>query len=148
MSNRTDFRDYTTTLYRVISSPPGQRDWDSIRPLYHPGARLVRTGVNDQGATFASVLSVEEYIENAEKLLRDVSFSEQELSHQVTLFGNVAQLASVYSYRWQSGSEAREGRGVNFFTLVLINGSWQIMSIVWDNERPGTLLVDSGLHPG
>ena len=37
-------------------------------------------------------------------------------------------------------SETRRGRGVNFFTLVHENGQWRIMSIVWDNERPGLSL--------
>jgi hypothetical protein len=33
----------TAALYRVVSAPAGQRDWESIRHHYHPDARLVRT---------------------------------------------------------------------------------------------------------
>ena len=37
---------------------------------------------------------------------------------------------------------AGEGRGVNFFNLVKSGDEWIIMSIVWDNERPGLSLPD------
>ncbi|MGH9894116.1 MAG: hypothetical protein ACREA0_19475 [bacterium] len=35
------------------------------------------------------------------------------------------------------------GRGVNFFTLIQQEGSWRIMGIVWDNERPGLKLPEA-----
>lgn len=135
MTARTDFRDFTRTLYEVISAPSGERNWPSARELYHADARMVRTGIGDDGNPFARIMSLDDYIENVEELLRDVTFSEIEISHDVTLFGNVAQLASVYEYQFESAAETRRGRGVNFFTLILHDGRWQIMSIVWDNER-------------
>lgn len=143
MTERTDFRDYTKTLYDIISSPAGERDWDRERTMFHPDARLVRTGLNPDGTPFALAMSVDEYIENAETLLADVSFTETELSHAATIFGNVAQVSSVYEFTWQSGSEVREGRGVNFFTLIYDGDQWLFMSIVWDNERDGEKLPES-----
>ena len=143
MTERTDFRDYTRILYEIISAPAGKRDWDSERQLFHPDARLVRTGLNPDGTPFALAMSVDEYIENAETLLADVSFTEAELSHAATIFGNVAQVSSVYEFTWRSESEVREGRGVNFFTLIYDGDQWLIMSIVWDNERDGEKLPES-----
>lgn len=61
-------------------------------------------------------------------------------SRRSRVFGNVARLTSVYEFTWQSPTETRRGRGVNFFTLVLEGGRWRVMSIVWDNERPGLSL--------
>jgi hypothetical protein len=136
----TDFRDLTRALYEVVSAPPAQRNWDAIRHYYHPEARLVRTGVNPDGTPFVSVFTLDAYIENVGKLLDGVRFSEVEVSQESVVFGNVARLTSVYEYTRQSANETVRGRGVNFFTLVHDAGQWRVMSIVWDNERPGLSL--------
>lgn len=130
----------TAALYAVVSSPPGQRDWEGIRDLYHPDARLVRTGVDERGSVFASVMSFDEYVADVEVKLADVSFSELEVAHDATIVGNVAQVASVYRFTFESPAEQREGRGVNFLTFVFDGNLWRIMSIVWDNERSGVSL--------
>ena len=135
MPERSDFRDVTAALYAVVSAPAGERDWDSVRHWYHPDARLVRTGIDADGSAFAKVMSFDDYVENVEELLADVRFHEVETSHEVRIFGNVAQLASGYEFRREQGGETLEGRGVNFFTIVYNGRDWKIMSIVWDNER-------------
>jgi hypothetical protein len=139
----TDFKDMTRALYEVVSAPAGRRDWSSIKRYYHPDARLVRTGLNPGGSPFALVMSLDAYLANVETLLQDVRFSEVELVHEAVVFGNVARLTSVYEYTRQGASGTQKGRGVNFFTLIYMEGRWLIMSIVWDNERPGLTLPGS-----
>ncbi len=73
--SRSDFRDYTSKLYEIVSTPGPNRDWESERALYHQDARLVRTGLNEDGSSFAKVMSLDEYIENADALLAVVEFS-------------------------------------------------------------------------
>ena len=139
--NKPDFRELTRALYRVVSAPPAERDWDGIRHYYHPEARLVRTGVNPDGSTFVRVFTLDAYIENVRELLDgETRFSEVEVAQESVVFGNVARLTSVYEFTWQSPRETRRGRGVNFFTLIREAGKWRVMSIVWDNERPGLSL--------
>jgi hypothetical protein len=87
-----------------------------------------------------SVFTLNAYIENVRQMLDDVRFSEVEVSQESVVFGNVARLTSVYEYTRQSAKETVRGRGVNFFTLVNDAGQWRVMSIVWDNERPGLSL--------
>jgi hypothetical protein len=135
-----DFRELTRALYQVVSAPPEQRDWDAIRHYYHPQARLARTGLNPDGTPFVSVFTLNAYIENVRQVLDGVRFSEVEVSQESVVFGNVARLTSVYEYTRQSAKETVRGRGVNFFTLVHEAGQWRVMSIVWDNERPGLSL--------
>lgn len=135
-----DFRDMTATLYRAVSAAPGGRDWAAVRRIYHPEARLVRTGLNPDGSPFAKVMSLDAYIENVEQLLKDVRFTETEIGHEAEAFGNVARLTSVYEFTWDSQVERRSGRGINYFTLIRENGRWQVMSIVWDTERSGNAL--------
>lgn len=144
---QTDFRELTRALYAVVSAPPPERDWDAIRHYYHPDARLVRTGLNPDGTPFVSVFTLNAYIENVRQVLDGVRFSEVEVSQESVVFGNVARLTSVYEYTRQSAKETVRGRGVNFFTLVHDAGQWRVMSIVWDNERPGLALPPEVYEP-
>jgi Domain of unknown function (DUF4440) len=143
VTTRADFRDVAAALYRVVSAPEGRRDWQSIRHHYHPDARLVRTGVDPHGSPFALVMSFDEYVENVEKLLKEMRFSEVELVHESVVFGNVARVTSVYEFTRETAAGMQRGRGVNFFTFIQQQGRWMIMSIVWDNERPGLSLPES-----
>lgn len=138
---RSDFRDYTSKLYQVISSPQRLKGWESIRSLYHPDARLVRTGLNADGIAFAKAMSLDAYIDNVETVLAGVEFSEIEIKHEARIFGNVAQVTSIYESVYRTQSDEVRRRGVNFINLVHGSTSWLIMSIVWDNERDG-LSVD------
>jgi uncharacterized protein DUF4440 len=141
VTEKVDFRAMTQALYRVVSARPAERNWDAVRAFYHPEARLVRTGVNPDGTPFVSVFSLDAYIENVRQLLdNDTRFSEVEVAQESVVFGNVARLTSVYEFTWESPRETRQGRGVNFFTLIREAGQWRVMSIVWDNERPGLSL--------
>src|SRR5262249_15850160 len=49
-------------IYDVISGPPGDRDWDRMRSLFHPGARLIPCLATPQdrerGMTSSRVLTV------------------------------------------------------------------------------------------
>ncbi len=147
MAGKTDFRELTRALYRVVSAPAEEREWDAIRHYYHPQARLVRTGLNPDGTPFVSVFTLDAYIENVRQMLDGVRFSEVEVAHESVVFGNVARLTSVYEYTRQSANETVRGRGVNFFTLVHDAGQWRVMSIVWDNERPGLSLPPEVYSP-
>ena len=130
----------------MISSAEEGRDWESVRDLYHPRATLVRTGIDESRAPFVTVLSFDEYVDNATELLRNMRFSEVELQLDVTAFGNVARAASIYEYKRVSNGETSTGRGVNFFNFVNEGSGWKIMNIVWDNERDDISLRDAGLY--
>ena len=140
-----EFRALTRRLYDVVSAPPGERHWESIRDLYHPRATLVRTGLDDEGRPFVLAMSFDEYVANVTETLSSTEFSETEIRQDVTVFGNVARLISVYEYTSRSSDVTRQGRGVNFFNLVNEGHGWKIMNIVWDNERDGLSLVAAGL---
>jgi len=139
------FRDITRRLYDVVSSPAGERDWESVRACYHPRATMVRTGIDDAGQPFVLAMTFDEYIDNVTDLLADIEFSESEIQQSATVFGNVARLASIYEYEYRGSDDIRRGRGVNFFNLVNEGQGWKIMNIVWDNEREGVSLRLAGL---
>lgn len=142
---RDEFKALTRRLYEVVSAPPGERHWESIRGLYHPRATLVRTGVDDEGRSFVLAMTFDEYVDNVTRQLNSTEFSETEIRQDVTVFGNVARLVSLYEYESHSSGATRRGRGVNFFNLVNEGHGWKIMNIVWDNEREGISLGAAGL---
>ena len=145
MHERDEFRDITRRLYAVISQPAAERDWESVRSLYHPRATMVRTGIGQDGAPFVLAMSFDDYIDNVTALLEGVEFSEVEVSQDVTVFGNVARAASIYEFEYRTADGVRRGRGVNFFNFVNEGDGWKVMNIVWDNEREGVSLHDAGL---
>ena len=126
--------------YAMLSGPAGPRDYDSVKHHYHQDARLIRTGIDESGRPFVTVMTVDEHHADVNRKLSDIAFVEEELSHDCEVFGNVARVRSVYRSVYGSGDDMREGRGVNFFNLIRDKGVWKIVSIVWDNERPGLSL--------
>lgn len=140
-----EFQLITRRLYEVISAASGDRDWESIRELYHPRATMVRTGADEEGRPFVLAMTFDEYVSNVTELLDGTEFQEAEIRQDVTVFGNVARLTSVYEFRSRASGNERRGRGVNFFNLVNDGHGWKIMNIVWDNERDGTSLSAAGL---
>jgi hypothetical protein len=126
--------------YAMLSGPPGPRPYDAVKHHYHPTARMVRTGVDESGRPFATVMTVDEHHADVDRKFAGTAVLEEELDHQCEVFGNIARVRSVYRSVYGMGPSAREGRGVNFYNLIRENGAWKIMSIVWDNERPGLSL--------
>ncbi|MDQ2975017.1 MAG: hypothetical protein M3R69_06365 [Acidobacteriota bacterium] len=62
-------------VYDVISGPAGKkRDWDRMRSLFVPGARLIPTGPRQTGGYGSRVLTVDEYIERASASSRRKGF--------------------------------------------------------------------------
>lgn len=142
MSNQEDeehasIRAMIKETYAMLSGPPGPRPYGPVKRYYHPLATLVRTGVDENGKSFATAMSVDEHHADVDQKLADIAFLEEEIGHQCEIFGHIARVKSVYRSVYGSGKGARENRGVNFFNLVKVDGTWKIMSIVWDNERTG-----------
>lgn len=126
-----------TAVYDVISGPKGQpRDWNRMRSLFIPGARLVPTGKKRDGSGFGSrVLSVEDYITGSSKALEDLGFREKEIARRTERYGNIAQAFSTYeSYRGDETAPFQ--RGINSIQLWNDGSRWWIVTIFWEGERP------------
>src|SRR4026207_1763643 len=66
-------------VYDVISGPAGQkRNWDRMRTLFVPDARMIPTGKRATGESTRRVLTVEEYITNSGPFLEKDGFFEME----------------------------------------------------------------------
>jgi hypothetical protein len=119
-------------VYDVISGPKGQkRDWDRMRSLFVPGARLIPTRADTSGITKTSMLSVDDYIQRATPALEGEGFFERETHRTVERFGAIAQVFSTYESRHAATDAKPFQRGINSFQLLFDGQRWWVVNIYW-----------------
>ena len=114
-------------VYAVISGPVGaKRDWDAMRALMTPTARLTPIGPNGPTA-----VSVDGYIERSEQSLMQIGFHEVETGNRTEIYGNLAHVWSAYEGRAGSYDGDIIVTGINSFQLIKIDGEWKVDTILW-----------------
>ena len=125
-------------LYDVISGPAGQRrNWDRLRALFDPGARLLRTVVSPEGKAALAAMDVEGFIAEASPYFAAKGFFEREVARRVDQFGHIAQVFSTYEAAADPDGHEPLGRGINSIQLWSDGRRWWVISLLWDDERPG-----------
>ena len=125
-------------MYAMISGPAGPRDWSRQRVIFHPEARQMRTGLDEQGKAWIKIMSLDEYAENTTPFFAANDFYEVEIGRRIDVFGNMAHVWSAYEARNALDDANPERRGINSIQLYRDDtGRWQITSMIWDNEREG-----------
>ena len=123
-------------VYDVISGPAGaQRDWDRMRSLFAPGARLIPSGRRQSGGFGHRMVSLEEYISSSGPVLEQNGFFEVEIHRVTEEFGNIAHLFSTYESRRNVDDPEPFVRGINSFQLHHDGERWWILNIFWTDER-------------
>ena len=124
-------------VYDVISGPAGQkRDWNRMRSLFIPGARLIPTSVRPTGEVGSRVLTVEDYITRGGSYLETNGFFEREAARRVEQFGNIAHVFSTYESRHKAEDAKPFARGINSFQLMNDGKRWWVVTIFWQEETP------------
>lgn len=125
-------------MYASISGPKGApRDFDRLRTLYAPNARMIWTGVGADGTARLRNWSVEEYIAAAGPGLMAEGFFEREIGRTTESFGNVTHAMSAYDSRFREDDPKPFQRGVNSIQLFNTGSRWYVVSVMWDSERTG-----------
>ena len=145
-------------VYDVISGPAGQkRDWERMRSLFAPGARLMPTApVRPPGSApdapltgaepYATrVLDVDGYIERSSKFLEEQGFFERETARRVETYGHIAHVWSTYEARKKADDPKPFMRGINSIQLMNDGKRWWVVSIFWEAETPRTPLPEKYL---
>ena len=144
MNNNDDVRSIggvINALYESISGFAGEsRDHQRASALFHPTARLVRTGIGEDGKPFERAMTHTEYQQDTAAFFAGNDFFEVETDRSEWRFGNIAHVLSRYEARRSPNDPAPERRGVNSIQLFHDGDRWWVMHILWDNERAG---VDS-----
>jgi hypothetical protein len=124
-------------VYDVISGPAGQvRNWDRMRSLFLPGARLIPTGRTPDGKHTSRVWTLEEYIANAGPRLEEMGFFEREIGRVQEQYGNIVHLMSAYDSKRKADDAQPFARGVNSFQLMNDGSRWWVVTIYWQAETP------------
>ena len=122
-------------VYDVISGPAGKkRDWDRMRSLFLPGARLIPTGPRQVGGYGSRVLGVEDYVARGNEIFDKEGFFEKEIARQVETFGNIAHVFSTYEARHSVDDAKPFVRGINSIQLMNDGKRWWIVTIFWQAE--------------
>jgi len=128
--------DYViTTMYNVISGPAGQpRDWDLLRSLYHPDARMMPALSAANEPPSLRILTVDDFIRRVESIFVNESFWERETRRETEIFGRIAHVLSYYeSLRDPNGPPFTTGKKT--MQLFFDDARWWIVSAMWNTER-------------
>lgn len=125
-------------MYDMISGPAGPRDWARQAACFHPDARQMRTGVDGDGAPWVKIMSPAQYQADTTPFFMSTPFFEVEMARRIDVLGNMAHVWSLYEARNAPDDTTPERRGINSIQLFKgADGAWKIVSMIWDNERPG-----------
>jgi hypothetical protein len=125
-------------VYNVISGPAGQaRDWDRMRSLFVPGARLIPTIYRPDSTPTALTWTVDQYIAAAGPRLEQNGFFEHEVARTTERYGGIVQAFSTYESRHAASDPRPFQRGINSFQLFYDGARWWIVTIYWEGERAG-----------
>jgi hypothetical protein len=139
MNHRSADTDDTSTPeaiiradYALISGRASEpRDWDRMRTLYAPGARMIPIEAGGDGTIAPRVMTLDEYIASRSPLLSQIDFFEWETSRQEVRHGRLAHVWSSYEAAHEpQGHPIR--KGVNSIQLWNDGTRWWILSIAWD----------------
>jgi hypothetical protein len=127
-------------LYEAVSfAPGGAPDWDRVRALFFPGARVVPPPPPDSAT---KILDVESFIARSQLYVEQTGLSargfyEIELDRHVDSFGNIAHVLSSYESRHTAAHPTSVQRGVNSIQLLNEDGRWWVVSALWDIKKQG-----------
>ena len=131
-----------TALYEGISGTAGEkRDWDRLRSLFAPGARMIPTtieaGVRIPDEQTPEPWSVESYISRVEGYFQTNGFYEVEIARRTEQFGRIAHAFSTYESRHSPDDPKPFMRGMNSIQLYHDGRRWWILTVFWQHEEFG-----------
>ena len=140
--NHDKYNQYTKTidstinaLYDVISGEKGEaRDWELMRYIYHPNAKMIPVGKNPQGKIGARYVTPQYYVESSGQWLINNGFYEEEINREVEQFGNIAHVFSTYQCFYSKTDSKPFMRGINSIQLLNEGDRWRVINIFWQQE--------------
>jgi hypothetical protein len=123
----------TSAYYRIVSGPPGGRDWNQLRTLSLESARFDAVGINEQGKNQFHPQTREEYINHLGEYLRKYGFFQSEIKRTTECYARIAHVLSTYESRNEMKGKVID-RGIMSFQLIHDEGRWRIAHVMWNSE--------------
>jgi hypothetical protein len=141
-NDRREIEALLDRMYAMVSGPAGPRDWSYQYEIFHPLCRQIRTGIEKSGEVWLKIFDPGQYRDEADEHFANMSFYEVETRREILIFGNVAHVWSAYEARTDPDDDVPERRGINSIQLFRDETGWRVISMIWDNERPGLSVED------
>ena len=130
-------------VYSVISGPKdAPRDWNRMRSLFLPDARLLPTrelpGSPDSSSPNTDVipLTIDGYIARATARTAAAGFYERGTTLSTQHFGNIVHIWSAYESRHAATDPTPFATGVNSFQILKDGNRYWVVNIFWDAAAP------------
>jgi hypothetical protein len=135
-------------LYDVISGPAGApRNWNRMRALFAPDAKLMVITPNREGGGFAlRTMTVEDYISRNMSAFNTSGFYEKEIARTTDAFGQLVHVFSTYELLRAPHDPKPFMRGINSIQLAHDGKRWWIANLVWRAEDAGLALPERYLQ--
>ena len=142
-----------TAAYDSISGAAGKRNWNRVRSLFIPGARLIPTSQmagarNSDGKIAPQMLDVDGYVTRSADYLEKDGFFEKEIARSTEQFGHIAHVWSTYESRHKADDPRPFMRGINSIQLLYDDMRWWIVTIYWQHESPEEPIPEKYLEAG
>ena len=124
-------------LYDIISGPAGPRDWSRQKAIFHDESRQMRTWIEPDGSAAIKIMGRDAYAADTTPYFAENAFYEIETARRINIFGNMAHAWSIYEARRSPDAADLDRRGINSIQLYKDADGWKVISMIWDNERPG-----------
>ena len=128
-------------LYASISGSPGQkRDWDRMRSLFAPDAKMMPLSPTPTGGARPVVITVDEYVTRSGARIEEMGFTEREIARRTEEYGQLVHVWSTYAGGGTAANAPPPIRGINSIQLAFDGERWWVVNITWLQERPGNPL--------
>ena len=136
-------------LYEVISGAAGApRNWNRMRALFAPDAKLMVVTPNREGGGFAlRTMTVEDYISRNMSAFNTSGLYEREIARTTDAFGQLVHVFSTYELLRAPNDAKPFMRGINSIQLAHDGKRWWIANLVWRAEDAALALPERYLQP-
>lgn len=128
-------------FYESISFAIGrQPDYRRLRSLFHKQG-LITPPKNEKEKNIL-VMDLDTYIKSSTENIVITGMErkgllQSEIARRMQSFGNMAQIVSTFEAKHTTGDTTPLCRGLYGIQLIRENHRWWIISVLWENERPG-----------
>ncbi|WP_147676822.1 hypothetical protein [Algibacter pacificus] len=127
--------DVIETFYHEISGEKeDERDWKLFKFLFHPDAKLITAGKNDERQFQVKFMGSGDYIKSSEKWMISNGFIEKEIHRKSEVFGKMAHVFSTFEAFNSKTDEAPIIRGIYSIQLLNDGERWWILNLYWSHE--------------
>lgn len=123
-----------SSIFAIVSGEKGEEgDWELMRSVFHPKARLM-TGYQDEaGNKEIKIFSVEEYITTFRDNFYNMTFYERDVKNKIERFDNLVHVLSTYRAFRTKEMKRPVKTGVASIQLYHDGERWWVLSMYWKN---------------